>query len=305
MKYIIATTDNIYYRWQMLVQINNFKHLNMLDDLIYVVSVKNKRSKYLNFIEKETGVKIYTYKDEREKTSYTSSIRPHIMKKFVKDYPEYSKIMYYLDPDVIFREKPKYTNPILKSRVWFLSDTKSYIGVDYIKGKSDELLELMAEIVGIDVKTIERNDLGAGGAQYIMKNVDYEYWNKVEKDSEDLYKLMTSTTNKYNPEHPIQAWTADMWAVLWNAWYFNNLTNIHNEMSFSWATDSIKNWDNHIMLHNAGVFDQDFLFHKGRYSNKHPFNDDFSFVSDKHCSYKYLEEVLSTKKNYKELIKKL
>ena len=277
----------------------------MLDDLIYVVSIKNKRSSKLNKIQKETGVKIFTYKDERINSTYSPSITGHIMKKFMKEYPDYSKIFFYLDPDVLFRKKPEYNNSIIKSNVWFLSDTKSYIDKEYIESKGKELLILMCEIVGISPEIIKKHNKNAGGAQYIMKNATSEFWGKVEKDSENLYDLMYKTKDKFNPEHPIQAWTAEMWAVLWNAWYFNNKTIIIKELDFSWATDKINKYENSNIFHNAGVINEKHLFNKGLYSNKHPFNDDFSYVTNKHCSFKYVEEILETKKNYKELIKKL
>lgn len=306
MKYIIATTDNAYFRWQMLVQINNFKRLGILDDLTYVVSIQKRRSAKLNHIQKTTGVRIETYKDERKSKIYASSIRPHILKKHFEKFPEEGEMFFYLDPDVLFTKTPKYGDEVygLKS-VWFISDTRSYLNSKYIKSKSDELFHKMCDVVGIDSDLVTRLDKGAGGAQYIMKNINSKYWENVEIDSENLYKLMSSTEHKYNPKHPIQSWTADMWAVLWNAWKLNTITHVDNNLSFSWATDSINNYDNHMIFHNAGVFDQKFLFHKGTFGSKHPFDGDLSHVSDKHCSIKYVEEILDTKKNYQELIKKL
>ena len=73
MKYVVATSDTPYFRWQMLIQINNFKRLGILDDLTYVVSVKNRRSVKLNNIQKETGVNMFSYKDERVGSKYSSS----------------------------------------------------------------------------------------------------------------------------------------------------------------------------------------------------------------------------------------
>ena len=306
MKYIVATSDTPYFRWQMLVQINNFKKLGILDDLTYVVSIANRRSGKLNHIAKDTGVRIETYKDERKNPTYQPSITAHIMKKHLQKYPEEGEMFFYLDPDVIFREKPEYKNIFyLYKSVWFLSDTKSYLDSTYIKSKSIELFNLMCKTVNIDPDLVSKLDKAAGGAQYVMKNVDYDYWNEVEKDSENLYELMSSTSGKYNPEHPIQAWTAEMWAVLWNAWKREYPTLIDEDMNFSWATDPIEKFNKNIIFHNAGVFDQENLFHKGKYNDKHPFNDDHSNVDDKHCSFKYLQEIMDTKNNYPELIKKL
>lgn len=306
MKYIVATTDNTYFRWQILVQINNFKKLGLLDDLIYVVSINKRRSNKLNLIEKETGVKIFTYKDERKNPLYTSSIRPHIMKKFIKENPEYEKCIFYLDPDVIFTKKPEFKNRlIINSDVWFLSDTKSYIDSKYICSKSEELFHMMCSVVDIDPYLVRSFDNYAGGAQYLMKNVNYEFWDKVERDCEGLYETMASTEKIFSPEHPIQKWTADMWAVLWNAWYFKNSTMIIEELDFCWATDNIMKWNNKLIYHNAGVFKEKHLFNKIKYEHKLPFNDDLSFVDNNYCSIQYVKEIENTKLNYPDLIKKL
>lgn len=83
MKYIIATEDKNYWRWQMLVQINNFKNLGIDDDLIYIVGFKNKPSKEILSIQAGTNVRIVLIEDTRKKVVYAPSIRPHILKNFL------------------------------------------------------------------------------------------------------------------------------------------------------------------------------------------------------------------------------
>ena len=305
MKYIVATSDTPYFRWQMLVQINNFKRLGILDDLTYVVSVKNRRTAKLNHIIKETGVNVYTYKDERVDAKYQPSITAHVLKKHFTKFPNDCEMFYYLDPDVLFKEKPIHDDYMYLTPDWFVSDTRSYLDSKYIKSKGEELFKLMCKAVDISPKLVERMDSNAGGAQLVMKNADAEYWGNVEKDSEALYALMTSTAHKYNPKHPIQSWTAEMWAVLWNAWKLGYTTIPYDKMDFSWATDKLGRYEKTNIFHNAGVFNQKDLFNKGNFSNKHPFDEDFSYVDKKRGSIKYVEEILSTKKNYKKLIKKL
>lgn len=305
MKYIIATSDTDYFRWQILVQINNFKKLGMLDDVTYVVSVENRISNKLKHIKEATGARIETYRDDRQSNRYQPSVTAHVLKKHFKNNPKESKLYYYLDPDVIFREKPEYPQTYYKTDKWILSDTRSYIDSKYIKGKSEELFRLMCDDVGISPELVIKYDNAAGGAQYIIKNAGYEYWDKVEKNCESLYFLMKSTSKKYSPEHPIQSWTAEMWSVLWNAWLMGHRTLIDHRMNFSWATDPISKYDKSLIYHNAGVFDQKNLFNKSLFSTKHPFNEDFSYVSNEYCSSKYVEEILDTKNNYEKLINNL
>ena len=306
MKYIVATSDNKYYRWQMLVQIHNFKEMGMLDDLIYVVAKTNKRkSKYLGYIEKECGVEIHAFNDDRKSSLYTPSVTAHVMKKFLKKYPKQGDIFFYLDPDVLFTEKPEFNGSIINNDVWYISDTKSYLDSKYIKSKSNELFKEMCDIVGISSDVVEANDREAGGAQYIIKNTNYKFWNKVEEDSEKLYAHMDKTSNKYNPKFPIQKWTAEMWAVLWNAWYFGHRTKIWNELSFNWATTEIDRLNDHKIFHNAGVFDQEDLFNKVKFTNKNPFDGKYDHVSEKYCSKYYVDNILDTSDNYSKLVNKL
>jgi hypothetical protein len=305
MKYIVATSDSPYFRWQMLVQINNFKKLGILEDLIYVVSIEKRRSAKLNKIIKETGVKVFTYKDTRQDKFYPPSITAHVMAKFLDENPEYGKCFFYLDPDVVFTKKPEWNATHILSPTWYLSNTVSYIGSSYIRGKSEELFNEMCYVVGVDPNTIKAFQKNSGGAQYIIKNVDAKFWKKVEIDSNRLYQLMEETKETYAPKPSIQTWTAEMWALLWNAIYFKHNVRVIDEMDFIWATDPIGKWGSAFMLHNAGVHNEDFLFNKGKFANKHPFNEDFSYVTNERCSIKYVDEILDTKKNYSDLIKKL
>lgn len=304
MKFIIALPDHNYFLWQMLVQMNNFKKLGYDVDTIYVIGkLGNQKSKTLtNIINKnKTKCSFYVYNDDRTDFTYSSSTRPNILKKLFRDRPDLEKeAIFYLDPDVIFKKKIKFSD-LEKNDTWYLSDTRSYIESSYIKSKSEELFKRMCAVVGIDPAVVVENDAHAGGAQYFMKNVTAEFWEKVERDSVELYRLMSTTLHEYSPDNPIQAWTADMWAVLWNAWLAGHETKIIKRFDFMWATDSITKWEKSSIYHNAGaVGEGDELFIKTRYQ-KSPFNQEIK-CSDKYCSYKYLEEVKETEKNFEEII---
>ena len=308
MKIIVATEDKRRYWWEMLVQINNFKKRGLDKELTYLVgTVGGKLSTQLQEIKAETGVKIFGYKDRRFKgIAYNPSIRPYVIKKYLFHTYRNNKSdpFMYLDTDVLFLRKLPAMS--LTNDVWYLSNTSSYIGSRYIKQKGEELFKEMCEIVDIDPSIVEINDANAGGAQYLIKNTNWEFWEKVEQDSEKLYQHMSQTSNKYNPDHPIQAWTADMWAVLWNAWRDGHQTKTVKTFDFLWATDAKTKYKQNklmSMYHNAGVTDGGKLFYKGRYVNRAPFADDLSYVDQKFCSAFYVDEINNTKENYPELIK--
>jgi hypothetical protein len=305
MKYLITTTDNKYFQWQLLVQYNNFKKYGYEKDLIWVYSYENETSLSMFKLMSTLGIKGYGILDDRKKRDYASSIRPYILSKIFKQVPELEdEVIFYADPDMLFNSKFS-TAKLLENKTWYVSDTKSYLNSHYIKNKGEKLFQEMCDIVGIDPDIVTKNDDSAGGAQYIMKGLTSEFWEKVYLDSEKLYTHMIDTSDVYTPTHPIQAWTADMWAVLWNAWYFKHKTKIIKRMDFSWATDTIDKINKRCIYHNAGVMDENDLFNKGHFANKYPFNEDFSFVDDNRGSYYYTQEILDTKNNYTKLINSL
>ena len=303
MKIIVALPDHPYFLWQVLVQMNNFKKFGYDKDTIYVIGVRSsRRSDVLKKIIRKSRGSVYTYKDERTNLQYSSALRPHILKKLFKDKPELgNEAIFYIDPDVLFTKKIKFED-LEKNDTWYVSDTLSYIGVDYIKSKSESLLRKMCSVVGIKTTLVEENDAGAGGAQYLMKNLDSAYWGEVETASMELYDLMIKTSDKYSPDHPIQAWTADMWAVLWVAWKYGHKTKIIKRFDFAWATDLITKWKTCGIYHNAGVVSsgKNELFNKVEHQRS-PFNKELNY-SDKYCSYNYVKEIKETEQNFKEIL---
>ena len=226
MKTLIAFPDVPYYNWQVLVQINNFVKFGFADKMVYVVgkNVDKELSPQIKGVLDNTPVEYYVYDDVRRNVKYPSSLRPHILHKFFYENPQMSgETFFYVDPDLLFAKTINF-GTLLNNNTWYLSDTRSYIDSKYVRSKGEGLFDLMTDIVNIDKNVVENNDINAGGAQYLMKNIDYKYWFKVFGDSEKLYDWMKKTESKYNPQHPIQSWTADMWAVLWNAWYFKHQT---------------------------------------------------------------------------------
>jgi hypothetical protein len=303
MKFIITLPDCDYYLWQMLVQINNFRKFGYEENTIYLIGKFNsQKSENLQKILKSGLIKseVIVFNDERIKPKYSPSLRPFLMKKYIEKYNKENELYFYTDPDVLFIKKMNF-NKYLKNRVWYMSNTSSYLNSNYIKSKGEELFDLMCQSVGIDKSIVENNDINAGGAQIILKNTTYEYWNKVEKDSEKLYELMINTAHRFTPNAPIQAWTAEMWATLWNAWLFKYKTKIDNELDFSWATDSIEKWDGTNIYHNAGaVIDNGDYFLKTKYQTS-PFNKKIS-VSDKYCSFNYLKEINETEITFNKIL---
>lgn len=302
MKYISAQPDDSYFIWQLEVLDNNMRELGIINDSLVVIGFHKPEPSQVawNYRNKNKN-RVYFVEDERsdQECEYIPSIRPHILKKFFerKGYMMKDHDIFYHDSDILFRDLVKIKK--MRNDTVYVSDTISYVGAEYIESKSKELLEKMCEVVGIDSKIVRKNEKNSGGAQYLFppNMLTSRFWSKVEEDSVELYKLMKDTSEKYSPEHPIQAWTADMWAVLWNIWLEGFKSKVHKEMNFSWSTSPLKNWDECKIYHNAGVTSEHKdLFFKGKYIDETPFDADFSHVSKERCSIKYVEQIIKCKK---------
>lgn len=302
MKILIATFDHNYYLWQCLVQINNFMKYGYDEDTVYLISTNNISPALQGMLDcPRIKSKFYLFKDERGGHHYPSSLRPHILEKFFKEHPEYEKeTIFYTDPDVIFTKKLDFTE-MINDEYWHVSDTRSYLDSIYIKSKSEQLFKEMCEIVKVDPDFITANDENAGGAQYLMKGVNAEFWNKNFHDMENLYNHMKNTESIYHPQHPIQAWTADMWSVFWNGLYFGHKIKINKDLDFCWATDGIHRWDETYIFHNAGIAGNSKThFSKITYQVS-PFNQDLT-VNNDNCTYNYVKEIKETEENFKDII---
>ena len=311
LKYICVQPRLVYYAWQLEVMINNFISNGIApQDIQILVAYSPDQSDRTNHDDvvdlfgklrmKFPTVGFFFYKDTRVNPTYISSIRPNILKQHFKYFPELkNSAVFYHDCDMIFSGKPDFSK-FVHNNIWYLSDTVGYIGTRYIRSKGEDIYEKMCEIVGIDRKIPIIMESNSGGAQYLMKGLTSEYWEKVEKYSESLYRYFSQIEPiklAENPSyHPIQRWTSDMWAVLWNAWYFEHETKVDPYFNFTWATDPIEKWDKNVIFHNAGVVGPGELFFKGSYLNSLPYFVEDTFDKTK-ASYNYFKEIKSTGQN--------
>jgi len=292
MIYLSAQPDDLYFTWQLEIQIRNFHSLGIKKEQIHVLFAYNAViglnplvNKFL--LDNDHLAKIYCYPDTRLRKKYPSSVRPNIINQHYKRFPELlNNVVFYHDSDILLSRIPNIAN-LHNNNVCYVSDTHDYLDSGYIKNNgSEELLIDMANIVGLDPSEIEKNDDNTGGAQYILKGLNEDFWRKVEEDSEDLYVVMQSfNIKKWEKRYPerkgfrsknpgIQAWCADMWALLWNLWYIKMPVEIHDEMIFSWPDDQLSSWEKNSILHYSGSqTNENILFKKTTYTNYAPWYD--------------------------------
>lgn len=317
-----------YYAWQIEVMLTNFESLKIYEQFdIHCLFAYNKNEsdweEKIAIIQKVQNkfsevAEFYYYEDTRVyPISYISSIRPNVLKQHFKQYADLEKrSIFYHDCDIIFTKFPDFIDKYTQDDMnWYVSDTISYIGHDYILSKGEDVLDKMCDIVGINKSFVKNNQNNSGGCQYIMKGVDWEFFDKMEKDCERLYKEITELSNQkkieqrhtidpnnpipFTPYHELQIWCADMWCILWGAWMQGFKTNIIPEMSFAWATDSIEKCNEKYIFHNAGVTSEikETHFYKGDYRTETPYNIDFTKYDKTKASYLYIQNIIEASKN--------
>jgi hypothetical protein len=346
--FLLAQPDDMMFRWQIEVQVNSWRKYGLSDKIHYLMFLPSDRMKTVGW-NKETRelplrypeCHFYWYEDVEDilikfvqPYQYIPLLRPYCLARHFKEYPELKdKAIFYLDSDVIWTRDPtEWLNKYKDDDISYLSDTRSYLGVEYwdskIKDVREDKLEqyklidplnVIAMTVGITRETCVKNDAGAGGAQYLLKNIDHTFWLDVFRSCLSIrgslsYHVPGSINNTYfsDENKGFQSWTADMWAVIWNLWKRNQATVCPPEMDFAWATDKIEKWERVYIYHDAGagarpimVEDKEHaLFYKkgrnGEYVNNRctPFEDkQHLIVSPEYCSSMYCKEIEETRVN--------
>ena len=294
------------FAWEAEVYITNFLNMGVSPQQIHLVqglvpTWNEVPIEWRKLIKNFPGVQFFFYKDTREYNKYQPSIQAHLLYKHWISNPLLEKEhIFFHDSDFIFT-KPFDFEPFLHDNIWYLSDTISYIGAEYISSKGEEILDKMCEIAGLDKGFVRRNQGGSGGAQKLMKGVPTSYW----KDSYELQlklwkeippisaRIAKEKESKGEHYHPLQHWTMSMWSELWTAWKHGRLTAVPEEFNFMFYTNGVKDWETFGFYHNAGVLGtQKDRFFKGKYDNGIlPYGDIIEDIDTTLAGYKYYQLV--------------
>ena len=310
--FVSAQPDVLYFHWQTELYVNNFilkginpKNIHVIFGLPEGQEELSERASQL----KSTGVNVHHFKDDRILKHYIPSIKPYLIKKWLEKDSKHGKLFFLHDSDIVFRELPDFDN-LVDNEDNYVSDTKGYIGLDYIKSCEQKyknkypqlnetpIIDLMSEIVGINKFILEQNDQHVGGAQYLLKNQEADIWNKIYHDSNKLYfKLL-----EFQKKHPLddghlQVWTAEMWSLLWNQWLYGYRTKVSDSLSFSWGSDDVKKYEQKYILHMAGVTEdkKDHKFYKGDFIEIDPIEklrdniNYFDYIDTESATIKYID----------------
>lgn len=332
LRFICAQPDDNYYTWQVHMWLESLRELGQSDKaivLIFTPNFRERNEKWKQVVDLYPEAEFRFYKDEHNVSQYLNIyipvLRPYVLWRYFTDVPEMSnKAVFYCDSDILFM--PTFdVEQFLEDDVNYLSDTNSYINVKYFDSKVKDVLpekleeyktrdvfSEIASVIGINREIGEKYNDHSGGAQYLLKNVDAYFWQKVMNDCILIRTYLQKINREFfqNESKGFQSWCADMWAVLWNLWLREQETKVVKELAFAWSTDPIIKLDSHPILHNAGVTGtmdgQVPMFFKGKYhTGGDPTKDPhFNVVLNNEktkakCNWYYANKLNQLKEKYK------
>ena len=312
MIFLSAQPHDLYFQWQIEVQITNFRKFDISDKMHIVVWYPEGTdlSGWHKIQEKYPEVKIFFYKDEGVDLGlYIPQLRPHSLKKHFRDHPELEKeVIFYHDSDIIFNYLPDFQRLIQDDINW-QSDCSGYLDYNYLRSKEiqgnipeDEAVKVLADIGNVTVEDFKKYTGKTGGAQCILKGIDSLFWTDVERQvleirSKFYYGRTDSVNKKYFSSEAagFQSWCADMWALNMALWSRSKETNITPELDFSWATDTEETYLRKPIFHNAGATGKQVgIFYKGKWINKSPIGIDHPVKKDSASLY-YVRAIMDVK----------
>lgn len=332
LKFLCVQPDDDYYLWQVHLWLESLKNIGHSDKaivLIFTPMFREKNEKWKMIVDLYPEATFYFHKDEENINNlislYIPIIRPYTLWKYFEKHPELSEnAIFYCDSDILFTDKFN-VDKFIQDDICYLSNTNSYINATYFDGKERDVLpnkleeykkrDILGELteaVGISREIAEKYNDHSGGAQYLLKNIDAEFWKKVFNNTLYIRQyLLTVNKEFFKDENTgFQSWCSDMWGVLWTIWFREQETKVIPELNFAWATDSIEKLNTYTILHNAGVsskfMDNVPYFYKGAYHlGGDPTKDDHintilnSEESKKKCTWYYANKLKELKNKYK------
>lgn len=329
LKFMTCCPDDTYFTWQVHLWLDNLKRMDKSKDaivLLFIPITRNKNPKWEQLIKLFPETTFKFYRDDKDEISralipaYISVLRPWLMTKWFRENSEFKNhAIFYCDSDILFTEKFN-IDAFVNDDVNYLSDTNSYISITYFDRKVNDVIpekkeqyrdldvfSMLGSLIGVTREQGEKFKDHSGGAQYLMKNLDAKFWEKVMKDCMIIRTYLQRINKDFfiNENRGFQSWCADMWAILWNLWIREQETKVIPEMGFSWSTDLITKLEDYPIMHNAGIISSYMgkvpYFYKGKY---HQGSDP---TIDPHLDIVLNHEVTKTKCNwyYANALKKL
>lgn len=323
--FISVQPHDLYFSWQIEVQINNFRKFGVSDRMHVLVWYPNTKKliedgkkvewfnalPWIELMKKYKEVNFYFYEDSGAHLElYIPQIRPHTLIKHFDKYPELSsKSIFYHDSDIIFNYLPNFEN-LCNDDINWVSNTSWYLDYNYLRKKEIQggmpenyAVNTLCEIGGVTIDTFKEYVGKTGGAQYVLKNIDSKFWKIVNRQVLEIRKAFYfsypgSINSRYfkSEEEGFQSWCADMWAINMALWSTGKITGITKELDFCLASDGADAYLKRPIYHGAGTKeDQEGVFVKSKWMNMSPIGIKHDYVLKSSASYYYAKEIENIK----------
>lgn len=358
MKVITCVTDAPRFHWETAVFLNNLKENNLISQTIILIFqqrnffMEDFSPKWKQLEEDFPEAEFVYYKDVTNITRvcqifhYIPLFRLYVLQEYFRKHPELEQeAILYVDSDIIFT-KPLDFSKYMEDDVNYVSwtgnpeRTDNYLWAPYFDAKISQvvperleqykkldILEKVASICGTTREQIVLNSPNIGGAQYLLKNINSQFWTdcfnascEIKLYLEGINQIFMKGGSKQEKENNgFQSFCADMWAVLFTLIAKNRPIQAPKELDFAWSCDRIERLETTSILHNAGItsdakvrvafeklpdgtnkFEDCPLFYKGAYNDKSPLKEDLEELynnplNKQFCNNKYIAAILKTK----------
>jgi hypothetical protein len=109
--FVTAQPDVPYFIWQIKLYVNNFIEKGIDPNQIHVVLglvLGNTKPSEESLKLKEFGINVHHFTDFRRKKHYIPSIKPFLIGNWLKTNPDYGKLFFLHDADIMFNNLPDF-----------------------------------------------------------------------------------------------------------------------------------------------------------------------------------------------------
>lgn len=341
---ISCVTNELRYWWETAVYLNNLNNLGY-KDITILVFISKDTEPLEEWKKLEHLAKFYYYHDKGMIAKIGNSFHYKPVYRFWLLQEHFKKVelpyIFYTDTDIILTKYLDFTK-FAQGDINYLSwtgnkeRTDNYLWQPYFDSKIEKVkvdslerykkLDVLARlgyITGTTKEVITENNDNTGGAQYLLKNINSQFWTdcfnvccEIKLYLSDINQnFMQGATAQERENNGFQSFTSDMLALLYTLWKYNKKTECPVELDFAWSTDRIERLKEVYILHNAGItaeanvkvaFEKEYieapLFFKGEYQDYTPWDREEKLntiinnpISSQFANKAYVEEILKAK----------
>lgn len=333
--------DDNYFLFEVETYLTNLRKHNLSSKFRGLVLIPHDRKTlnplWLQLQDKFKESQFFFYKDEDgtlathiKAINYIPLLRPWLLKKHFEEFPELENdCIMYTDSDIALTDTFNIDH-LIQDETCYLSDISSYLNKEYVDSKVQvvevnkleqfktfDVLDNMGKICGINREIIEKNNLNTGGAQYILKGINKDFWQNVYNSCLSMRPYLASLNQFFmkgsspneKENNGYQSWCTDLFVVLYTLWRTNKETKTVKELDFAWATDPISKIKEVGIFHNAGASSEimelngvkETIFFKSKLAYRNNILSPFSeknyldSITDKYCTYFYTQCIKEVK----------